>query len=360
MDSGRTARLEWVTDRNRLAAISSEWDQLTGLEVSPFADHAWFKAWWEAFGSDGALRACLLWRRDELCAAFPLAVEHSRLENLANAHTPRFFGPARDQDALEAVIDATFDAHPGELTIHALCSSDRFHSALVRASAQRHRLLIQEPANRSPRVELNGDFEQYASERRSRLKNINKQWRRLDHDHAVQFRFASPDADLDAELQRAFTLEAAGWKGRAGTAILSTHETATFYTALAHAYHARGELRLAWLEVDDWPAAFIFALVRNGRAYGLKAGYDERLRRYSPGLIAVLRTIERCYELGLESYELCGADEPWKAYFANAAVEHVHVRSYRRRPFPLTRYATRRFAKPVAKKVVAMASRSAK
>ncbi len=354
----RTAeQIEWVTDRNRLATISDAWDCLTGDDIPPFGDHAWFTAWWEAFGADKALRACLLWRRDELSAALPLARKRSRVWGLANSHTPTFLGPARDHAALEAVIDATFDAQPEELTIDALCSSDALHEALVRASARRRRVLLHERAHRSPRVELNGDFRQYSLERKSRLRNINQQWRKLAREHAVQFRFASPDDDLDAELRSAFALEASGWKGRAGTAILSAPETASFYTALARSYHARGELRLAWLNVDDAPAAFIFALVRNGRAYGLKAGYDERLRRYSPGLVIVLRTIERCFELGLVSYELMGADEPWKAYFANAAVEHIRLRSYRRRPLALTHYAVRRVGKPVAKKLVAMAGR---
>lgn len=353
----RGEQIEWVTDRNRLAALSDAWDRLTGGDIPPFGDHAWFTAWWEAFGSDRALRACLLWRRDELCAALPLAAKRSRLRSLANSHTPTFLGPARDDEALEAVIDATFDAQSAELTIDALRSFDPLHEAFSRASARRHRVLLQERAHRSPQVELNGDFRRYSFERGSRLKNISKQGRKLAREHAVRFRFASPDDDLDAELQRAFALEASGWKGRAGTAILSNPQTASFYTALARAYHARGELRLAWLNVDDAPAAFIFALLRNGRVYGLKAGYDERLRRYSPGLLIVLRTIERCFELGLASYELMGADEPWKAYFANAAVEHVRLRSYRLRPVPLTRYAARRAGKPVAQKLVAMAGR---
>jgi CelD/BcsL family acetyltransferase involved in cellulose biosynthesis len=350
-------RVEWVTDRNRLAAISEAWDRLTGDGVSPFGDHAWVTAWWEAFGTEGTFSTCLLWRGDELCAALPLAAEHSRLRSLTNAHTPTFVGPARDDEALEAVVVATFDCQPAELKIEALRSADPLHQALVGASARRRRVLLEERVYRSPRVELNDDFEQYSLERRSRLRNINKQWRNLARDHAVRFSFESPDDDLDAELQSAFALEASGWKGRAGTAILSDPQTTSFYTALARSYQARGELRLAWLNVDDAPAAFIFALLRNGRVYGLKAGYDEGLRRYSPGLLIVLRTIERCFELGLGSYELVGTDEPWKAYFANAAVEHVRLRSYRRRPLPLTRYVARRVGRPVAKKAVALTRR---
>jgi CelD/BcsL family acetyltransferase involved in cellulose biosynthesis len=354
---GREERIEWVRDPSRLTAISDAWDRLTADGGSPFGDHAWVTAWWEAFGSDGTLCTCLLWRGEELCAALPLAAEGSSLRSLTNAHTPAFLGPARDDEAREAIIDATFDAQPAELKIEALRSSDPLHEALVGASARRGRALLEEQAHRSPRVELSGDFERYSLERRSRLRNINKQWGKLARDHAVRFSLESPDEDLDAELQSAFALEASGWKGRAGTAILSEPQTERFYTALTRSYHARGELRLAWLHVDDFPAAFILALLRNDRVYGLKAGYDERLRRYSPGLVIVLRAIERCFELGLVSYELGGSDEPWKAYFATSAVEHVRLWSYRRRPLPLTRYLTRRVGKPVAKKAVSLAGR---
>jgi CelD/BcsL family acetyltransferase involved in cellulose biosynthesis len=346
-------QIEWVTDPDRLAAISDAWDRLSARDFPPFGDHAWFTAWWDAFGSDGELRACLLWRRDELSAALPMASKRSRFSALTNPHTPSFIAPARDDAALESIVAATFDARPTVLTIDALQASDPLRDALATASERRGRALLEEPAQHSPRVELSGDFERYAAERKSRLRNITKQWTKLTREHAVGFRFACPDDDFDAEVERAFALEAAGWKGRAGTAVLSTLETTRFYTALARAYKARGELRLAWLDVDEAPAAFIFAVQRNRRVYGLKAGYDEDLRRYSPGLLIVLRTIERCFELGLAAYELTGSDEPWKAYFANATLEHVRLRSYGRRPLQLTRYVARRAGKPVAKRIVA-------
>ena len=344
-------RIEWVTDRNRFATLADAWYRLTAGDAPPFGDYAWFAAWWEAFGFDGTLRTCLLWRGDELCAALPLAARGSWVRALANTETPAFIAPAHDDDALEAVVEAAFDAQPDELTIHAVRNSDALREAFAKASARRQRVLLEERVHRSPRVELDGDFELYSSNRKSRLRNIIKQGRQLARDHAVEFRFTRP-ADLEAELQRAFNLEGSGWKQRARSAILSSTQLTTFYRTLARAYHARGELRFAWLDVDGAPAAFVLTVVRAGRVYGLKGGYDERLRRYSPGLFLLLCTIERCFELGLASYELLGDEDPWKAYFANAAAEHVRLRSFRRRPLALSRYAAHRVGRPVMRRLL--------
>jgi CelD/BcsL family acetyltransferase involved in cellulose biosynthesis len=344
-------RIEWVTDRDRFAAISDAWRRLTGDASPPFSDHSWFAAWWDAFGTDGGLRVCLLWKGEELLAALPVAAKRSWMRGLANSETPTFLVPARDERALDAVIAAAFDTDPEEITLHAVCISDALRERFIEASARRNRVLLQEQVHRSPRVQLGGDFEQYELGRRRRLRNILKQGSRLAGDHAVEFRFDSA-GDLEDELQRAFDLEAAGWKGRAGSAILSSAQLQRFYKSLARAYHARGELRFAWLLVDGEPAAFILTLVREGRVYGLKGSYDERLRRYSPGLLIVLRTIERCFQLGLESYELLGRDDPWKAYFANAADDYVRLRSYSRRPLALSRYAVHRAGRPVVRKLL--------
>jgi CelD/BcsL family acetyltransferase involved in cellulose biosynthesis len=140
-------------------------------------------------------------------------------------------------------------------------------------------------------------------------------------------------------------------KRRNKTAILCSPQTTAFYTLLAHAYHARGDLRLAFLYIDGVPAAFTLCLLRGRRLYLIKTRLDERFQQFSPGLLVNLCTVERCFELGLETYDLLGADDRWKASFANATSDHVRLRSYRRRPVPLARYAARRFGRPTAQRL---------
>jgi CelD/BcsL family acetyltransferase involved in cellulose biosynthesis len=174
--------------------------------------------------------------------------------------------------------------------------------------------------------------------------------RKLDREHDARYVMTDGSEDLEAQLELGFRVEASSWKGRAGTAILSSPEAATFYAGVARAYQPRGELRLASLTIDGYPAAFNLCLLRARRLYLLKTGFNEDFRAQGPGLLLNLWVVERCFELGLDAYELLGAQEPWKAYFATDERRHVRVRIYRRRPLSMARYLFRRRAVPVLRR----------
>ncbi|HZU60225.1 MAG TPA: GNAT family N-acetyltransferase [Solirubrobacteraceae bacterium] len=339
-------RIEWVHEAARFAELGEEWERVAALNGFPFADHAWFQAWWEAFGT-GQLAVCVLWEDGQLRAALPLSEARGRLTGLANFHTPAFAIPAHDAQALDRVVEEALRRSHGELALHAVVASDPLREALVQAAASQGQLLLVEQIHRSPRVDISGTFESFVRGRGSRFKDIPRRWRKLNREHQVSFAFAEPFESLEKELQRGYEVEAAGWKGSAGTAILSSPQTRAFYTAVARAYQARGELRLVWLTVDGQPAAFNFCLERDSSLYCLKAGVDDRFRPLAPGLLIDYCTVERCFDLGLERYELLGADEPYKRYFATSYSDHVRLRSYRRRPAPVMRYLARRIGRPL-------------
>lgn len=347
---GRVAgRIEWVHEPTRFAALADEWERAASQNPLPFGDHAWFQAWWEAFGA-GRLAVCVLWEDRRLEAALPLASHRGRLAGLSNYHTPLFTAPARDDESRARVVEEAMMRPGSELTLDPVRTSDPLYASLLDTSERSRRLLLIEQLYRSPRVELEGDFETYGRSRGRGFKDITRRWRKLNRECQASFRFEESIEDLDAELERGYKVEASGWKQRRSTAILSSAQTRAFYTAIAHAYHARGELRLIWLDIDGEPAAFSFCLLRAKRLYSLKIGIDERRRPYAPGLMMDYCTIQLAFELGLESYELLGADEPYKRRFATSYVDHVRLRSYRRRPAAVTRYLTRRLARPLVRR----------
>lgn len=339
-------RIEWVEDRARLAALGAEWDRLAEHEPTPFGDHAWFLAWWDAF-SPGPLRTCVLWKGDQLRAVLPLYETRGGLRALANYHTPLFTSPSADEESLNRVVHEAIANAGNELALPGVRSDDELRDALIRASRQEDRLLLSEGLHRSPRVELSGDFSTYAQAQGRTFKDLARRWRKLSRERKPRLRWEEEAEDLEAQLERAYELEASGWKGRRKTAIISSPQTRSFYTSIAHAYHARGELSLIWLDIDDQPAAFSFCLLRAGRLYSLKLGIDERMRPYAPGLMIDYCTIQRCFDRGIECYELLGADEPYKRRFATGWADHVGLHSYRRNPLGLTRYEARRHGRPL-------------
>ena len=103
---------------------------------------------------------------------------------------------------------------------------------------------------------------------------------------------SAESAAVDAFLR----LEAAGWKGREGTAIASVPAHAEFVREAATRFAARGALRLLFLEGGDRIAAARLSLRAGGVDYCFKVAYDEELARFSPGRELELRLLDRIGE----------------------------------------------------------------
>jgi CelD/BcsL family acetyltransferase involved in cellulose biosynthesis len=265
---------------------------------------------------------------------------------MANVHTPVFEVPACDHKAREAAFTAALDAAPGALEIEALASTDSALPALDRDSREERRVALVESLHTSPIIDLSADFAAYKRLHPSRFRKLAKLDRRMRRDHEASVVLLEAPKDLESELARAFELEAAGWKGEAGTAIDSAKETALFYRSVASAYHRLGELRLSTIVLDGELAAFDLCLLHSSRVWTLKTSYNDSYRRLSPGNVLLLLEIERSFELGLEAVELLGGFEDYKLPFATSKRDHLQFRAYRRRPGPLARFGYRRWVRP--------------
>jgi CelD/BcsL family acetyltransferase involved in cellulose biosynthesis len=336
-------RVEWAEGRDAFAALAERWEPLAAGEPHPFADHAWLSAWHDAFGEGRALRAALAWRGEELTAALPLVARGRRLWAPANYHSPIFSAPALDAEACRAVIDAVIASSRGELFAHALEEGGGTLAALrAEAGRQRHPV-VERAAHVSPFVDTAGDLDAWLAARGSTLR---RRRRKIGREHEVVLRL-----EATAErLEEGFALEGSGWKAGSGTAIASAPETLAFYTDIARAYSARGELVLAWLDIDGAPVAFHLSLRRHARLYMLKTGYDPAARALAPGLLLHLLTAEHCFrDPGVEAYELLGETERWKLELSTGVREHRQIRVYPRRPAALAAWAARRWGAPLAR-----------
>ena len=266
---------------------------------------------------------------------------------LANYHSPIFEPATVDGDgaAAEELLRAAFARPEAEVFLHALPETSL---PLVRRAAGDRRLLV-EAAHTSPIVQTTGALEDYAKNLGSTLK---RRRRKLEREHEVSLLLDDGDEDLDAALARGFEIEASGWKTQAGTAILSAPETRAFYTAIAHAYRARGELVLGTLCVGGRATAWHLTLRRGPRLYMLKTGYLRAGRQARPRAVAHLLTIEHCFaDPSIEAYELLGAAERWKLEFANSTRRHVRAFGYTRGPSGTGRWSLRRHDLPLARQV---------
>lgn len=337
--------LEWMHDPTDFASLAAEWEPLARASDSPFASHAWLSSWWMAFGR-GSLAVCLARRDGVLVAGLPLMARGGMLASLTNAHTP-LFEPVGDAASVEAVVEEAVLRAPGSLVIQHLPRASPVVEHLCAASRRAGRIAWIEEGPASPIVTTAEGREAFhARLGRKRHKEISRLRRRLVHEFGAAITpLARPD-DLERELDAVFGLEASGWKGRRGTAILTDPSTAQFYRNLSAALASRDELRISTIVVGGRTIAFDLGIISHGRAWLLKGSYDESFRRCSPGNVLLLDEVEHAFELGLAAIELLGSSEEYKLRFSNEARAHCTVHSYRRTPPALARVAYRRALRP--------------
>lgn len=125
----------------------------------------------------------------------------------------------------------------------------------------------------------------------SAYKKRMQQFRAVIKSGALTFRRSRGQAAIDA-LDSFLTLEAAGWKGQAGTAIACIPEDTAYFRRLAALFAAEDGLQIDTLLLDGQVLAMGLLIESAGRRHFLKIAYDETQARHSPGrtlTIAMLR-----------------------------------------------------------------------
>jgi hypothetical protein len=146
-----------------------------------------------------------------------------------------------------------------------------------------------------PVLERRASFEDWAATLPAgRRKGLRRLRRRLEEQGTLAHVTATAGEGLAGAIDAFLALEAAGWKGRAGTALAATPATAAFarlyFAPPAGPVTTRADL----LTLDGRPIAASLALVCGDTAHLLKTAYDEELRRFAPGLVleeAIVRAL---------------------------------------------------------------------
>lgn len=339
-----------LSDPAAIATLEPEWDVLAERTGIPFLRLDWLTAWCTAFGA-GRLLIYAARRDGDLVAVLPLVAKDSTLRSPTNAHTPVFL-PLGGRAAVSTLAASALTSGVGSLIVSHLPSDDPLFEALAESSQRAGRLTWREAGQISPIVDTSGDLERYRHDLdRHTRRELGRLRRKLEAERkGTQIRPLAHPVDLQQELQAALELEARGWKGHRRTAILCRADTASFYRMVAADLARRGELRLSTISADGHLIAFDLCVVAHSRAWILKGAYDERYRRYAPGLILLLAEIEHAFELGLQAVELLGGADDYKRKFATDFRPHGALHSYRRLPVPLARLTYHRAARPILRR----------
>jgi CelD/BcsL family acetyltransferase involved in cellulose biosynthesis len=156
-----------------------------------------------------------------------------------------------------------------------------------------------------------------------KLKELRRQRYRLAEHGALSFEVARSPQDVFAAIETFLALEASGWKGKRGTALVQVEGDAIFIRRATRALAESGQCEIVTLRAGEMPIASGIVLRHQSRAFFFKLGVDERFAKFSPGVQLTLElTRHLCADAEIVSADSTASpDHPminpiWRGRFA--------------------------------------------
>jgi CelD/BcsL family acetyltransferase involved in cellulose biosynthesis len=344
--AGCPYQIEVIRDSDRFNSISAEWDRLVddwGVD-RVFLSHTWFRTWWEAFGKNNELFIVTVRSSGRLVAAAPMmrtsasvyGFKAKALHAIYNPHTPRFdfiVGDRQDQRLYQAIWSAFLEHSDCDMIALAQVPMESETIQSMEKLAKHDRWLTgQWTAPAAPYIRLGCDYATFFQSLRSSSRfTLTKRHARLNKVEPVEVEVVADAGHVEEAMRDGLRIEAAGWKGRQGTAMLSDPIVAEFYTRLAHREAELGQLRLTFLRAGGRRISFNYLLEKKNKLYAVKIGYDPQYHAYSPGNMLLNLILKDACDRGIYEYDLLGGADEWKFEWTKESREHRWLFLFRNR-----------------------------
>ena len=165
----------------------------------------------------------------------------------------------------------------------------------------------------TPRIAINGDFDEYLSrvEKKQRHEIRRKMRRAAESDLNVRFVLVDKDTDIEPELDTFFDLMVHD----PGKADFLHADMKAQMTDVLHAAHKNGYLWLGFLEIDGIKTAASLNFDYKNKLWGYNSGVSQTHRELSPGWVLLAHTIQWCCENGRYEFDFMRGDEDYKYRF---------------------------------------------
>jgi CelD/BcsL family acetyltransferase involved in cellulose biosynthesis len=321
--------IETVTSFEALAALAGEWNELAGPDSLPVMRHEWFLSSVGSIHPESELRILVLRSGGAVRAIAPMALSG----RLACMGVSSLYEPCDllydSEESLKELL-AALRRCGRTVVLQRLPGSSGTAAALDGLRA----VVLRRPSTSSLYVDCSGSWEEYYSSISSRRRYDLRRARRRAEEHGevgVEILRPTPQEFHD-RLPDLIEVEAAGWKGRRGSAMKENERLRRFFSSYGEIAARQEMLTLSFLRIGDRHAAAQLGVELGGRLWVLKIGYDECWARCSPGMQLTHEMVRYSFERGLSRYELLGAEEPWQRVWANGEREYLTAVLYPMNP----------------------------
>ena len=300
--AGTGTIVEVRSDLDALRVLAPDWEALAAeaAEPNPFYEHWMLLPALEAFGAEG-LHCILVWEDGRLGAFIPM-----RLERRYRGLPLRALRSWRHRNMLlctpliraKSVHNCVAALLRSELApvveFEYISSADAFYGALTEAvsgagmpwvasDSYARALLVRD---RDPRERFN-----------SNMKNNLRRWEaRLGAQGRISPVRLAPGDDVAAWSEEFMRLEASGWKGRAGSALVCREDDRRFVAEIFPEAFRRGRLIITGLDLEGRALARHIMFAAGEGAFTFKIAYDETYASCSPGILAEVDNVRQFME----------------------------------------------------------------
>jgi CelD/BcsL family acetyltransferase involved in cellulose biosynthesis len=321
-------------------AIGDEWNRLAAPRATPLLEHEWLVCCARAFHEAHSLRVVTVRRGGRLAAAAPLvAAPRGGIERLELVGMTALREPGgllyEDEAALGELLRALVSLGV-PITLERLEAGSAVGRALP-AHLPRPGVLVRRRTVSTLFVPVRGEWAVYAKGLSSRITgNLPRLRKRAARLGEVRVELLQPTPEeTPALLETVMTVEAAGWKGRGGSAMLARPDLRAFFGAYARSAARAGRLRICRLWFGARVAAAELAIVAHRRWWQLKIGFDDTFGEFYPGLQLTHESIRHAFEQQLEAYEFLGSAADWERRWNPQERDHELIVVYPRTPAAL-------------------------
>ena len=302
-------------------AMLAAWERLVvrAAEPNPFFE-PWYllpslRQWGEgvrvkAWFHDGRLAGLMPVARGSRYYGHPLT--HASVWLHANAFCGVPLVAAGLEEAFWQDLLAHFDAHASAalfLHLPQIPAEGPVVAALTRVLARSGRMHY--VAAQEARAMLTGETSAAAyleaAMSAKKRKELRRQRGRLAEEGALAFERIEGDAGLAEWTAEFLALEAAGWKGEAGSALASAPGTRALFEAALAGAAAAGRLERLALRLDGRAIAMLVNFLTPPGAYSYKTAFDEAYARFSPGMLLQLENLALLERTDVQWADSCAA-----------------------------------------------------
>lgn len=248
--------------------------------------------------------------------------------------------PVVDRAAAEAVLDAMLDfiAHdsrlPKTIALDPIAADGPTMQALGRVLNARDSAPFVLAQAQRPLLKSDLDAKQYFEQALSSAsrKKLRQHRRRLEEKGTLELKVWSATEAVGQAFEDFLRLEAAGWKGKRGSALLCDLAEATFARGMLAALAERGNAAVYALYLNDKPVSMQIVLRAGPVAFTWKTAYDEAMHDFSPGML-LLEDYTKAFlaDNGIAYVDSCAYDESgfMSAWSERQAIAHTWINARR-------------------------------